>query len=410
MSAGTIRVAGRPVEATGPFVVQAERDSRFGDWQAHGLGLSWTALPERLAGGRPGTRIDVTPMCVTATTSDLNETPLSLVTARDGQAVCTDLVVAHQLSDEVGGHIRTLDPGITVTLHRDGRLQEEPRDDWLIAALESPVLDDPELAGTQLLEMLAGAINDAIPPGAREVAVLLSGGIDSGSVATVATHHGLGVVCYSAGTPWGDEHDDAAELCRHLGVEHRRIDLSLKQILNAIPLAIRWLGHAEPDKVDIAVIGTAMAASDCLDHAIVLTGYGSDLINLGLPGPHALEDPESELPGLRQGLEDARRSGELSGQFYRASGRLLVHPYWHPRVIEHCLSVTPRVKLWRGREKGHLRQAMSRIVPDAVAWRAKVAVHHGGGLQAGLGEYFGGREAKARAYEAILRDLKLEAV
>ncbi|WP_420871024.1 hypothetical protein [Micromonospora endophytica] len=37
-----------------------------------------------------------------------------------------------------------------------------------------------------------------------------------------------------------------------------------------------------------------------------------------------------------------------------------------------------------GREKHHLRLAVSDHLPHRIAWRRKVAVHHGGGLQAGV--------------------------
>lgn len=380
-------------------------------WADQSDGLAWESVPTRFgAAGEAATAITVTAAAMHMSTSDLNETPLSIITDGQRVAVTSDAIIAARITKVWSGDrneavVRQLAPGTSAKVAPSGILSESVAEDLLSAKAQQPHLTDPRTAGETLLALLDTSIRTAVPDPAQPVAVLLSAGIDSSSVATLAAHAGRRVTCYSAGTPWGNEHEGAAELCRHLGVPHVTVELSLDDLLETAPVAIRWLGHATPEKVDIALIGTALLACGHLPEATVLTGYGSDLVNLGLPGSGAADDPHGELPGLVAGLQDARYSGELSAQFHRAASKTLVHPFWAPDVLRHCLSITPAAKLHRGREKGHLRAAIEHLVPPSVAWRKKVAIHHGGGLQAGLDQHFGGRQAKARYYQEKLAAL-----
>lgn len=403
-------LAGLPAQFVGSYWAASEyADGDSRGWAGRAGGIAWASVPSALGLGGTATTVTVTPKWVEVSTSELNETPLSIVTAGHRVAVTSDAIIAAQVAriwaaEGVDGavavpSVRQLAPGTSLQVEPSGAICELVADDWLIAEAQQPHLVDPVAAGQTLLALLDTSIRAAVPDPAEPVAVLLSAGIDSGSVATMATCAGRRVTCYSAGTPWGNEHEGAAELCRHLGVPHVPIELSLNELLDTVPVAIRWLGHATPEKIDIALIGTALLARGHLPESIVLTGYGSDLVNLGLPGPAAGENPHGELPGLLAGLQDARRSGELSAQFHRAAGKTLVHPFWAPDVLRHCLSITPAAKLHRGREKGHLRAAIEPLVPASVAWRRKVAIHHGGGLQAGLDRHFGGHQAKDRYYQ-----------
>lgn len=326
--------------------------------------------------------------------------------------VSTSRITALRAAKEWGASASSLSqvpPGsiFLVDATQGPRIEQATSWDPARIATAEPVTD-PEVAGPLVIDSLRRAIAAATIEERRRaepVAVLLSAGIDSGTTLTMANELGLNVRAYSVGTPWGDEHAGAGELCAHLGVPHERVDLSLDEILAAIPEVVFWLGHAEAEKVDIALIASALLRAGVLRETVVLTGYGSDLINLGLPGPSPWTDLDRLQAETFAGVEDARSSGELSGLHYLGRGIRLVHPYWHPEVVATCLAVAPAAKLFRGREKGHLRAAMEGKVPDSVAWREKVAVHHGGGLQEGINAHFGGEDSKRAHYERVLADL-----
>ena len=230
--------------------------------------------------------------------------------------------------------------------------------------------------------------------GAR-VATLLSGGIDSGTVTYLATKQGLPVTPYSAGTPWGDEFDDAAELTGHLGLPLHTVALDEERIIAAIPRAIRGLGVHTAEVVEVALTATALLHGDEIPRAdVLLTGYGSDLINAGLYRP--FEAPEELIEQTLSAIHGTRFSNELSNLLPMSTGRAVYHPFWAWPVMRVALDTAPRCKVHGGREKYHLRLAMSKRVPERIAWRTKVAVHHGGALQEGVAKLLAARAPGVR--------------
>jgi hypothetical protein len=265
-----------------------------------------------------------------------------------------------------------------------------------------PTVRDSHLAGTRLLDALrtsvvAIASADDAPP-----AVLLSGGVDSAALAWTANDLGLSPSAYSIGTAWGNEHEDAAELASYCGISHRRIDLSTDDLLDAIRPSILQLGHSAPEAVDSVLSMVAALRTGQIEERTVLTGWGSDLLNAGL-----LEHPSSPEEITRSLLTGMRRtqlSSEFSGLAAGSCGYRLCHPYWHKAVVEASLAVDPSCK-YGPREKQHLRTAMAHKVPASVAWRKKLALHHGTGLEHGLSYHFGSARKKQIAYAEIFEDL-----
>jgi hypothetical protein len=214
-------------------------------------------------------------------------------------------------------------------------------------------------------------------------ATLLSGGIDSGTVTWLAASSGVPVSPYSVGTPWGDEFDGAAELCTHLGIELRPVLLAEDDIIASIPEAVRWLCAADAENVEVALTATSAQRLGVVPGDLhVLTGYGSDLINAGLYQPFA--EPGELTAQVLASVDRTRLSNELSNRMALAYGAAVDHPFWSWPVMRVALETAPECKVRDGREKFHLRTAMQARVPHAVAWRRKIAVHHGGGLQQGV--------------------------
>lgn len=270
------------------------------------------------------------------------------------------------------------------------------RGHWLTEAVEepdplggfgAPHRDDPMAAGEDQLDALSAEIReiDTSSPKEAAYATLLSGGIDSGTVTYLAAASGLPVTPYSVGTPWGDELDDAAELCAELGTDLVPIHLTEDQIIASVPEAVRWLGVTEPETVEVALTATAVQRLGAIPgEQVLLTGYGSDLMNAGLYRPFTHRD---DLMGQVLAAIDATRySNELSNRMPLAYGTTTHHPFWSWRVMRVALETAPECKIREGREKFHLRTAMARRVPEPIAWRRKIAVHHGGGLQDGVAD------------------------
>lgn len=170
-------------------------------------------------------------------------------------------------------------------LHTDGSawsLNSQVLADPLAQAVFNPDIDDFARAGKLFVNTLRDAIVN-LTGGTGHVATMLSGGIDPGAVTTLAVLAGLKVTAYSAGSPWGNEHAKAKELTDFLGIPHVQVDLSAEQLLAAVPESIRALGTADHERVDIALNITALLRGGFIKESHVLTGYGNDLLNLGLP-------------------------------------------------------------------------------------------------------------------------------
>ncbi|TDZ35563.1 Carboxymethylproline synthase [Colletotrichum spinosum] len=282
------------------------------------------------------------------------------------------------------------------------KLSTEQFRDPILAAL-SPQIRDFALAGSSFVSALQGAVSQMTRNGDGSVATLLSGGIDSGAVTAFAVLSGLEVTAYSAGTPWGNEHSEARELCDFFGIPHVCVDFSAEELLAAVPESIRAMGHSENERVDITITITAMLRSGVIKEKHILTGYGSDLVNLGLPPSSGADDVDALIADIIDGVDCSRNSNEFTDLVANTYGKRLSHPYWHKDVVLSALDIHPACKIRDGREKAFFRAAMEPYVPMTTAWRKKIGIHLGGGLQGGLDAAFGSRELKTQAYDECFR-------
>ncbi|GAA3674700.1 asparagine synthase [Yimella lutea] len=81
-------------------------------------------------------------------------------------------------------------------------------------------------------DTLARAVDDLCHD--RQPTAVLSGGIDSSSVAALAVRCGAQLTTVSMGTELGDEFDQARLVADHLGTNHRELRTSSTDIL-ALP-------------------------------------------------------------------------------------------------------------------------------------------------------------------------------
>ncbi|MBQ1099039.1 hypothetical protein KBY55_24035 [Streptomyces sp. b94] len=247
---------------------------------------------------------------------------------------------------------------------------------------ETPVkFREALLAGQAQVQALRDAIAEALST-APDVGVLVSGGVDSGLVAALVAETGAPATAYTIGTEWGDEFDHAAEAAQAVGLDLRATTLGADDVVEALPATVRAFGHGEPQTIAIGVALAAFCRGGYAVERLLLTGYGSDLLNSGM----ATTD---EIGGdigakVREAVHRTRYSSEFTAALGDQGGHRLTHPYWHAGVLETALATDPAVKTYRGREKGHLRAAARELLPEDVAWRPKTAIHHGNGLGANL--------------------------
>ncbi|MCM0593485.1 MAG: asparagine synthase-related protein [Gloeotrichia echinulata DEX184] len=376
---------------------------------------------------RPGSNIiEVEPNQIRVVTSSRNLTPIYLgrdqastqfVVGTDLPTVAAALTTitgnSPELSDEIGIMLSSSSSvrGIERIEHCTEILFRKSGSDWKITRnrLADPLKKHPVefvdslTSGTAQISALRTVIDECVL-GKQDVGVLVSGGVDSGLVAALLAVTGVPCTAYTLGTPWGDEFSEAFEMTTSIGLSLCRISLSADEIVAALPATVRAFGHGDPETVAIGVAITAFCQVANNKPLLLLTGYGSDLINSGM-------STEADIQGdietnVLRAVHRTRYSSEFTATAARANGYRLVHPYWDNRVLEVALRTNAAVKCAFGREKGHLRLAAERFLPSAVAWRKKIAIHHGNGLAANLealiDSHTGVNSSAGQVYRAML--------
>lgn len=417
-----------------PFFAKTHHVTLSGGVYIYGKGLVLPAQQDSVPPFKwetdvlPGwaTDIDVDSDAIRFKTGVMNNPPLYMAqnTTLRLWAVGTDIFTLNSLRNQWEMPTAIVNPA---TINRDGTTSllgisqlpahssfeiQSHEDSWQFRMKElydpvftvlKPQITDHRQAGSQFTEALSAAVAE-ITKDEGEVAILLSGGIDSGAVTTFAVRAGKKVTAYSAGSPWGNEHEEAQELADSLGIPLVRIDLSADEILAAVPASIRALGTANRVAVDVSLIISAVMRRGVIKEQRILTGYGADPLLLGLPPPDSTE-VEALTREIISEVDLARHCCELTDTVARTWNKKLSHPFWHPDVIKLALDIHPHCKVREGREKAFFRAAMEQYMPQSCVWRKKIGIHLGGGLQGGLDSYFGGVDQKIEVYTQIFESV-----
>jgi asparagine synthase (glutamine-hydrolysing) len=182
--------------------------------------------------------------------------------------------------------VRQLAPGgiVRVSVHDDA-IDVSIEQWWsLPAALEEAIGRRQSIsldgAADELDELLADAVTmrleSDVPLGA-----FLSGGIDSSLVAALALRAGRGLSTFTVSMPDAgfDESAHAARVARHLGTDHRTVDLTLDEVLGLIPrLPAMW----DEPFADPSMLPTALLCATARRHlAVCVGGDGGDEVFAG---------------------------------------------------------------------------------------------------------------------------------
>ena len=222
--------------------------------------------------------------------------------------------------------IRKLPPATALTIRRDGSSDE--RRFWTIPFVQRHRrLDATTLGELRLLfeAAIARRLRSDVP-----VATFLSGGLDSSLVTAAASRQHGRLTAYTVRTGDGNEHelDLATRIARHLGLDHRVLDLHLDPLAELDAL-IPMYGEPFADSSSLATAAISRLAGR--EHRVVLTGDGGDEVQGGYLGARLMAtrallwagDGNAQSTGqrLRDGL---RRPLEwsLDAPSRRASSRL----------------------------------------------------------------------------------------
>ncbi|TXS39763.1 asparagine synthase [Streptomyces sp. uw30] len=207
--------------------------------------------------------------------------------------------------------------------------------------------------------------------------VVLSGGIDSSSVATLAARRSAGPIdTVSMGTEEADEFPQARVVATHLASAHREISMSTADLLRQLPHAVWAAESLDPDIIEYLLPLTALYLRLEGPGRRILTGYGADI---PLGGMHR----EDRLPQLDTAVchDMATFDGlnEMTPVLSGISGHWSTHPFWDRDVLDVLVGLEAGLKRRYGQDKWVLRAAMGDLLPHEVVIRPKLGVHEGSG-------------------------------
>ncbi len=241
-------------------------------------------------------------------------------------------------------------------------------------------------------------------------AILLSAGLDTSIIATVAVAAGhrpqAVTVCWDANAP---DHDYAQELAERLELPHRVVWASGPALLAAMPAVIRILRSFDPMELRNSVVqylGLAQAAA--LGALTCYVGDAADELFAGYSYMVAMDPPRlaaytRELAGFMR--FSAPRLGA-------ALGVTVLSPYLDPEVVRFAVDCPSALKVGERAGERHgkwlLRLAFAHTLPERFCWRTKTAAEYGSGstqLPSAVPELNLTAEQAAAAQEGVrLRD------
>ncbi|MEU9131280.1 asparagine synthase-related protein [Kitasatospora sp. NPDC048540] len=207
--------------------------------------------------------------------------------------------------------------------------------------------------------------------------VVLSGGIDSSSVAALAAGHRSGPIdTVSMGTDLADEFPQARVVAEHLGSAHREITVHTDDLLRRLPHAVWAAESLDPDIIEYLLPLTALYLGLDGPGRRILTGYGADI---PLGGMHR----EDRLPALDTALAHDMATfdglNEMTPVLSGIAGHWSTHPFWDREVLDLLVSLESGLKRRHGQDKWVLRAAMTDLLPHETVTRPKLGVHEGSG-------------------------------
>ena len=241
-----------------------------------------------------------------------------------------------------------------------------------------------ENAEKEISEAIIRAVRRCLPD--EKFGVMLSGGVDSSTIALLCKKMEADFCCYSVGLEGAKDIEWAEKLAGKLNIGLKKKILSMDEVENIVKKMAGIIPN--PDVVKIGVGTVAYAATELAikDGArVLLSGLGSEEIFAGYDRHAKAEDINAECwKGLRAMWErDLTRDAAIAkalGAEYRA-------PFLDEELIRAAMRVPGNLKIVGGEKKHILRkQALGLGLPEEFASRKKIAAQYGSSIDKAIGK------------------------
>lgn len=250
----------------------------------------------------------------------------------------------------------------------------------------------------QLRQSLESAVKACLPEDDGPVAVLLSGGVDSSTIAmlTERLHRGP-VVAYTLGTGASTSEDVAAasEVCRTFDIEHIIVSPLSDDLTRLYLNAGVWM----TESFETALVRNAVSYFHLCEAVrrdgfkFCLSGEGADEVFGGYDYMRLSQDKDA---AIARSLSNIQRTylqmADRASMFATLEVRV---PYMERCVVEAAMDLPSSGRIGLIESKSALRQLYKGVMPDAIRLRPKLGMNAGGG-------YGGNNPGESVYHQAVL--------
>ena len=215
----------------------------------------------------------------------------------------------------------------------------------------------------------------------RPVACLLSGGLDSSLVASIAKKY-ADIETFSIGFSNSEDLKMARKVADHIGSRHHEVIITKEEYLDAIPHVIKTIESYDTTTVR-ASVGNYLVAkhiASVSEAKVILNGDGSDEVCGGYLYMHKCPDAIEFDKETRRLLSNIHYFDVLrSDKSISSNGLEPRTPFLDLQFVQYYLSIHPNIRFPKGIEKLLLRSSFKELglLPDEILWRTKEAFSDG---------------------------------
>lgn len=209
----------------------------------------------------------------------------------------------------------------------------------------------------------------------RPVAFLLSGGLDSSLVASVASRHVGPIKTFCIGASDSTDAKAAERVARYIGSDHTRIDFDMDCATDALSDVIKSLESYDTTTVRASVPMWLLCRhiAQNTPYKVILSGEGSDELLGGYMYFHGAPDNDAFSGETIRRMKLLHQFDVLRADRCSAGhGLELRVPFLDKEVVQVCMEFPVHKKRTKI-EKAVLRSAFEGYLPDDILWRRKEA-------------------------------------
>jgi len=207
----------------------------------------------------------------------------------------------------------------------------------------------------------------------RADAILLSGGLDTSILAFIAQP----TVAFTVALKDSQASDltYSEKISSLLGIEHKKMEFSVEEALNALPEVIRILKTFDLALPNDLSIYFALKLARKNNVCSIMTGDGSDELFAGYSYMASLP-PKTLKKYISQLSKSWHFSANALGE---ALGIEVKQPFLDEDFASFALEISPEVKVKNGIGKHILRKSFEDLIPPEIVWRKKEPIEYGSG-------------------------------